>query len=451
MKKIFFSILVLSNSLHLISQSKQFDIFTCTPPKGFILNEDKTKLYYSKTEGKNYCQLFLFPAVTGTSDVEKDFKINWDFFARNAEQGVGDPVNKEEQEADGWKVIQGGAGGVYGGKPFVISVTTLTKDGVTFYIAAVFSDEKYITAVKEFTGSITPDINKYVKNSKQLPANPSVQTKTVATISNGISITKTNTNFDDGWHATALADYVQLKKEKTEVKIFYVDDKLDNAKSNMVDAPEYYWSHYVTPFYKVPSPEKWSGVSYPVVYFMEGQATELNTGRSCYVAIKIVYAGGANVILSITPDKNTLKQQFPHPDDMDRMLGYNKFAVTEKDVLGKWKSGTGGGIANYYNVYTGGYAYTVSLSTTDDFEFSADNSYHSEHNSASSNSAGTTFAALKYQGKFSVTDWELYASNRVEGKSKKFLAQFVAVKGGFLLQLTDSDYIPLVYTLFKVP
>ncbi|MBK7801823.1 MAG: hypothetical protein IPJ55_03930 [Chloracidobacterium sp.] len=56
---------------------------------------------------------------------------------------------------------------------------------------------------------------------------------------------------------------------------------------------------------------------------------------------------------------------------------------------------------------------------------------------------------MQYRGQFTVGDWDLTATNRVSGKAKKFWAQFQAVRGGFLLILTDSDYEPLRYTLFK--
>jgi hypothetical protein len=189
-------------------------------------------------------------------------------------------------------------------------------------------------------------------------------------------------------------------------------------------------------------------VEYPVIYFMEGQAVNKQTGKPCYVAIKIVYEGGARPIVSITPDAASYHRQFPHPNDLNRMQAYNKFAVTASDVVGHWNKSGGGGV-EYYNAYTGTYAGMSALSTTDEFTFTTNGTYSSVHNSANTNNGGTQFAALKYNGKFSVTDWELLATNRVGGKSKKFFAQFIAVKAGYLLQLTDSDYTPLVYTLYK--
>ncbi len=91
----------------------------------------------------------------------------------------------------------------------------------------------------------------------------------------------------------------------------------------------------------------------------------------------------------------------------------------------------------------------MHVSSADEFVFNSNGTYNSTHNSANVNSGSSKFASVKYNGTYSVSDWEVNAGNRVSGHTKKFLAQLIAVKGGFLLQLTDSEYTPLVYTLFK--
>jgi hypothetical protein len=189
-------------------------------------------------------------------------------------------------------------------------------------------------------------------------------------------------------------------------------------------------------------------VQYPVIYHIQADAVEKQTGKACFVAIKIVYSGGARPIVVIAANPNSYQQLFPHPNDMDRMLNYNKFAVTANDITGTWTGGGGNGV-EYYNAYSGTYAGMSAVSTADEFVFNSNGNYQSTHNSANMNNGSTKFSGIKYNGAFSVTDWEINAGNRVSGKTKKFIAQLIAVKGGFLLQLTDSDYRPLVYTLFK--
>ncbi len=427
-------------------QNKSFSIFSYTAPKGFVLKENNTKVFYERSEGKNYCQLFLYPAVSSQKGVEKDFEANWNFFARNASQGINDPETKAKDSANGWQVIFAGAKGRYNAKPFAIALSTLSKDGITFYAAAVFSDQKYLQTVQDFIGSIEPHAEKFVQGNSNaaviLPAG-----NTVAA-SRKNSITKFNTNFDDGWHATATADYVRVTKTGTEVRLHYIDAALDDARPNTIDAPEYYWSKYVTPNFNVSNPQKWAGVQYPVIYFMEGNAVEKQTGKHCYVAIKIVYSGGARPIVIIAPDQATYQQLFPHPNDADRMLNYNKFAVTITDIAGKW-SGSGGGGVEYYNAYSGTYAGMSAVSSTDEFIFNNNGTYSSMYRSASMNNGGAQFGGQDFKGNFSVTDWSIAATNRYGGKTTAFNAQLIAVKGGYLLYMSDPDNNSMHYTLFK--
>lgn len=448
MKYLSFIMLVfLSPPLQSQAQStKAFNICTYAAPKGFKLKESSTKIFYEKSEGKNYCQLFLYPAITGTGDIEKDFETNWNFFARNTSQGIGDPETKEKDSANGWQVVFAGARGTYNQKKFVITLTTLTKDDITFYAAAVFSDQKYLQTVQDFIGSIEPDAEKFVRNN---PADPADAPPAVTTIANGSSLmTKFNTNFDDGWHAAAGINYVQVTKAGTEVRLHYIDGALDDARPNTVDALEYYWSKYVEPYFTVSNPQKWAGVQYPVIYFMEGNAIEKKTGKQCYVAIKIVYSGGARPIVLIAPSQSSYQQQFPHPNDADKMLNYNKFAVTTADIIGKW-NGSGGGGVEYYNAYSGTYAGMSAVSSTDEFVFNNNGTYSSMYRAASMNNGGTQFGGQDFKGNFSVTDWSITATNRYGGKTTTYNAQLIAVKNGYLLYMSDKDNPSMNYTLFK--
>jgi hypothetical protein len=430
-----------------VSVKKNFDIFSYYNPKCFLLKDNKDKLFLSKTEGKNYCQLFIYSATTGENDVEKDFIKNWDFFARNPSEKVGDPETKESDSLNGWQIIFGAAKGVFNKQNYVITVSTFSKNDITFYIASVFTDEKYIPIAQEFIAGVVPDENKFVRNAQQQPQQNTTVTNNTQSSGN-MGITKSTTNFDDGWVANALADYVKLTKAGTELRLHYIDKALDDARPNTIDAPEYYWSKYVEPYFDVPAPEKWSGVQYPVIYHMQGNAVERATGKPCYVAIKIVYSGGARPIVVIAPTQNSYLQQFPHPNDIDPMLNANRFAVTVNDIIGTW-SGSGGGGVEYYNAYSGTYAGMSAVSSTDEFTFNNNNTYSSKYRSASMNNGGAQFGGQDFNGTFSITDWSITATNRFKGKTTTYNAQLIAVKGGYLLYLSDSENNSMNYTLFK--
>lgn len=426
--------------------TRTFNIFSYTAPKGFTLKESSAKIFYEKSEGKNYCQLFLYPAVTGTGDIEKDFETHWNFFARNASQGVSNPETKEKDSANGWQVIFAGARGSYNKKSFVITLTTLTKDDISFYAAAVFSDQKYMQAVQDFIGSIEPDAEKFVRNNTNIPAQETVVNTTIAKGSN--QITKPVTQFDDGGVSAVTDNYVKVTKDGIELRLHYIDKALDDARPNTIDAPEYYWSKYVEPYFTVSNVQKWSGVQYPVIYHLQANAVEKKTGRVCYVAIKIVYSGGARPIVVIAPSQNSYQQQYPHPSDIDPMLNANRFALTASDIIGTWK-GSGGGGVEYYSVYSGTYAGMSAVSSTDEFTFNSNSTYSSTYRSASMNNGGTQFGGQDFKGKFTVTDWSITATNRYGGKTTTYNAQLIAVKNGYLLYMSDKDNPSMSYTLFK--
>ncbi len=296
-----------------------------------------------------------------------------------------------------------------------------------------YGDELRLTE----TPSKTAENGSRTRNVAEVPA-----------ISSRSVITKTTTNFDDGWVAGPTADFVQLQRNGTEIRLFYVNGEWDNSRQNTVEPTDHYWSKTVLPYFNVSNIEKWSGVEYPVIYFLQADAVDKQTGNRSFVTMKIVYDGGARVIVTVAPNRAAYQQQFPHPNDLNKMLNYNKFGVSAQDLTGTWVGGGGGGV-EYYNAY--GYQGMSAVSTSDEFIFSQNGSYKSTHDSANMNGGSTRFAKVIYQGSVSVSDWELVATNRVSGKPKKFFCQFIAVRGGFLLMLTDSDYEPVRYTLFKKP
>ncbi|MBX9784119.1 MAG: hypothetical protein K2X48_12590 [Chitinophagaceae bacterium] len=427
-------------------QTKTFDIFSYKEPAGFELKENSKYLFYSKNEGKNYCQLFVYPAAVGEKDVEKDFKKNWDVFARNPLQKVGNPETTEyDTLSNNWYSLLGASKGVFNRQPFVITVSTFTKNDITYCVTSVFTDKKFIPIAQEFAAGVVPDEKKFAGTTIQ-QSTPNSNNNTITNSNHNITLS--TTNFDDGWVANAQADFVKLTKAGTEVRLHYIDKALDDARPNTIDAPEYYWSKYITPYFNTSNVQKWSGVQYPVIYHMQANAVDKATGKQFYVAIKIVYSGGARPIVVITPNQNSYNQQFPHPNDMDRMLNYNKFAVSINDVVGKW-NGSGGGGVEYYNVYSGTYAGMSAVSSTDEFVFNKDGTYNSTYRSASMNNSGAQFGGQDFKGTFSVTDWSITATNRYKGKTKQYNAQLIAVKGGYLLYMSDTDNSSMNYTLFK--
>lgn len=428
-----------------VTAQNTFNIFTYKAPEGFTLKENKEYLFCSKTEGKNYCQLFLFPAVSGQADVAKNFTKNWNFFARNPSQKIANPETTERDSLNGWQKYFGAAKGSFNQQIFAITVSTFTKHNISYYVARVFTDKKFVPVARQFIAGVVPDDKKLVRNNNQ----SLVKHVAVNIASTGASsITKPTTSFDDGWTTTVTSDYVKLYKAVTELRLHYIDKALDDARPNTIDAPEYYWSKYVEPHFNVSNIQKWSGVQYPVIYHMQANAVDKRTGKAFFVAIKIVYNGGARPIEVIAPNKSIYQQQFPHPNDLDPMLNANRFAVTVNDIIGTWK-GSGGGGVEYYNVYSATYAGMSAVSSTDEFTFNTNGTYSSTYRSASINNGGAQFGGQDFKGSFSVTDWSLTATNRDGGKTTTYNAQLIAVRNGCLLYMADASNPSMTYTLFK--
>jgi hypothetical protein len=426
-------------------QKGSFDIFSFTAPKGFITEKTADYAVVKKDNGVKYCNSFLMKARVSSGNAKTDFEADWQSHADK--QGVAKPANTNTGNQSGFTVTGGYGTATFNNQPFYILISTFTGKGITWCVVHYFNNESFSKDIGAFTASIVPNESKIaaLANQINLSSNP-VQTP-VAT-SGGMLMAKYVTNFNDGWTAAVKNDYVQVAKSGTEIRLYYVNEVLENQRPNTVEPEAWYWNKIVEPAFTAPNPQKWVQVTYPVIYFYEGDAIDKATGKQVYVAMKVIYEGGARVVVAITKNKTLYQQQYPHPNDLNRMLGYNKFAVTLSDMVGTWAKNGGNGV-EYYNAYTGGYTGMSAISTTDEFVFSNNGSYQSTHRSANTNNGGTQFSGMDYKGRVTVSDWELLATNRVGGKTKKFWCQLEAIKGGYLLILTDSDYEPLKYVLYR--
>lgn len=432
-----------------MAQTKTFDIFSYKEPLGFQLKENNKYLFYSKNDGKNYCQLFLYPAVTGTSDIEKDFKANWDFFARNPQQGVGDPVNREQQEAEGWKVIFAGAGGSYGGQAFVISLSTLTKGNITFYTAAVFSDQKYLPAVEEFTGSIMPDLKKFVQKTHPPAVTNTGNEKDNQPVSNGFQFT--TTNFDDGWVAIPKEDWVLATKGNIKVHIHYPNKQADEYNPDGDAALKIAWNILIAPRYS-------NAVN---MFFKDGdqffsrpnygsaEVTDNATGKRVYVVLyKRTYYTNNKYVEIIAPSQSAFEAMFGNYetnkanktwDALNNLQDYNKFAVAASDLKGTWTTDFGAAVS-YVNIYTGLDAGMYTSASTESFQFFNGGKYEWNLSVANGMVGNIRFQSAKSAGTVTVPDnWHIQFSD-IEGKPRKFEAMFSCIKGLRILWLDGKAY-----------
>jgi hypothetical protein len=213
----------------------------------------------------------------------------------------------------------------------------------------------------------------------------------------------------------------------------------------------YYWDAIVKPAFNtgqtfVREKEQYS---YGKEDIWEAAVTNKQTGKAGYLGMRLVFNnGGCRPIVVLATDKNSYYSLFGNDEDFTKMLSYNKFAVAQNDLIGKWKSFEAGSI-DYYSIYTGDYAGMATASTNDEFIFNSNGSYQSEHAGTITFNGSLSHGKSAYKGTFSVNQWNLTASNRGAGDPGEFSCQFEAVKGGVVLRLTNKKFTGMQMGLFK--
>jgi hypothetical protein len=260
----------------------------------------------------------------------------------------------------------------------------------------------------------------------------------------------TSTNFDDGWVATQTDDYVKVSKDKIVARIYYPVAMTEQMRPPVIEARYYFWNLLVIPQFTIINKWEWKEQgSYFQSDYLYAEAIEKSTGSNCFIGMDISFSsGGATPVLIIAPDKQTYESSFSHPDNLIKMLGYNRFAIAPSDLTGTWQGGDNVA-ANYYNTVTGNYAGMNFISMSDEFTFSANGDYTSKHSGASGMIGNTTTYKENYNGKATVTNWEIILPNRWEGKTDTFDAWFEAVRGGRVLRLVNKQATGIKYALVK--
>jgi hypothetical protein len=160
-----------------------------------------------------------------------------------------------------------------------------------------------------------PAVQSQPQVQPQAAAAPVVATTAQQVSTPSSAFTFTTTNFDDGWVSTIANDFVQVTKGNITVLLYYGFEITDELRSSNVEFSDYYWNQLVVPNYRVKSAYRYEeGVTYFRTYFIEGEAVNPQTGKSCYLALNVLVNSGVSTpVLAIAPDKNSYYQQFPEP------------------------------------------------------------------------------------------------------------------------------------------
>lgn len=279
---------------------------------------------------------------------------------------------------------------------------------------------------------------------------PSVQDAHIASAHDGYYFG--TTTFDDGWTATIHPDYILVKKAPYTCYLFYRVVMSEEMEPPMNNIDAYFWRRDVKPRFDVLTEDRRRAeFMFSPIEYTEGEAIDKATGRRVFVGMNVSRnSGGALNIVVVAPDKESYYKEFSQPENLERMLGYNKFAVAASDLIGHWSSSSGA-FAQMYYVATGGYAGMNAVSTSAEFWIEANGTYRSEHKGASGMVGSQQFFQQEYKGSYKMNgEWEVKMTNRYNGKDETFHCWFEVLRVGRILHLQDVQYSGMTYQLVKV-
>ncbi len=430
------------------AQQESFDLASYIPPKGWKKEVQPMMVTYSTTDKKNntWCQLGIIKSVASKGSIDLDFDSDWQELIATPYGSTQAPQVNAVQDADGWKIKGGGGNITVNQSAAIVLLTTITGFNLRISIVAMTNSQDYLKSIESFLGSL--DLKKPAavdsgagNNNNTLPTPPA---------GNNGGYTFTTTNFDDGWVASVQPDWIQVSKGSTTAYlhfgIAYTDETRNLSEEKRI---AYFWNMLVAPRHRVSNYViKPSATDYDRTYFADGDGIDISSGSQVHVALMITAENGfAKCIEIITPDKNTLTQQFPGFDKMKLLFNYNKFAVGPKDVLGDWGNSTSA-YGQYYYTATGNYAGMSGVSFNDKFNFKNGNNYHFEYVGVSGMVGSEQVYSEKKDGKYKVGNWEMVLTDNT-GKTTEYFAQFEAVRGGRILHMKNKKYSGLQYHLLK--
>jgi hypothetical protein len=219
------------------------------------------------------------------------------------------------------------------------------------------------------------------------------------------------------------------------------------------DLSQYCWARDVTPRFNVQNPVRVrdSRSVYPTEY-LEGEGTDRRTGKRVFVGMNAFLVNGiVRNVVATAPDEAAFHQLFPQPNDLERMMTYNKFAVGPSDLTGNWSSTSNQVTEMVYRETGLNAGMNINTSSTE-FFINADGSYTSKHVGAY-NIAGTTKVySDTYTGRYTTNgNWQVTFTNRHKGVAETFAAEFEIVPGGRILRLMNVESTGIRFNLRRVP
>lgn len=452
MKKIFF-FLALASFLESCSHAQQpsFDIMYYTAPKNWTKQASASSIQFTtedKTKG-TYCIITVLMSIPGTADSKTNFDAAWETVVKEMVKVSSAPEMQPVANENGWEAQTGYAPFESDGTKGVVLLTTSTGFGKMMNIIIMTNSDVYEKDMNTFMESVS--FRKITDNTNT----QKITTGTSNVINNGYTFN--TTNFDDGWNSTVNDDYVLSTKGNIKVYLSFIEKfNASEFAGTGKEARYHYWNTWVGKYFTTGDikAQTASALSDYSENYIEGWVNDKQTGERRYIGMVlniIAYTGTLSIIVASAPDAAQLRQQFPkadlkYPNDLLSMYSYNKFAVGKNDLPGTWSS-NGGGTVSWYSTTTGEYAGATGAALSDRFIFNANGTYSSEHKGGYGVVGNMNTYQQKYNGAYTVSNWQVTASKRWDGKTEQFSAWFEVVRGGRVLHLDAGA--GKSYTLYK--
>ena len=449
MKKYLLVLFILSG-FGSFAQPLTFDVFTATVPDGWTRDETaKSNINFTKInqQQKTWCRFLVYKSTVGSGNLRDDFNKEWSDLVVAANPGAGGPVMTEPVTENGWSVISGTGQFMFDNKNTTVILKTYSEGQRCASLLLMTNDPTgFESVINDFLSSvsITPD-----SNPVQPPSSESVgqQVQLPAPMVTGFQFN--TSNFDDGWTSVVKEDWVEVVKGDIRVLLHYPREEEKKYITQHDESTRFFWNLFVAPRYsQLRNFEMLNySISFEPAHFAGGLLRDNQTGQDVWVTL--FQKAKSGWIEIITKDKQQFVNTFGinNPDSyfmewepLLKLAGYNKFAVGENDLPGKWSNDFSGS-SSYYSVYTGIYTGSTTYASRVTFTFDKSKKYK-WHLVVASGGTGirTNVEQVNANGAYKhLSNWQLWFS-AIEKKPKTYNAYFSCIKGGRILWLQDTGY-----------
>jgi len=203
-KQLSISLLCVFFFTNAFAQKETFDLYTFTPPEGWIKNVEENFVSYIITNNKtkSWCRINIAKSTISKGSIEADFESEWqDLIVKNFHP-IGEPKVSEIQEAEGWKIKAGISKFIFENKEATVMLTSVSGFERCLSIVAMTNNDSYIKDVQAFIESIDLKKPDTAATQPQNNLQPTDNTEAPAVIGKWLKTSTSNSDYsmNNGLH-----------------------------------------------------------------------------------------------------------------------------------------------------------------------------------------------------------------------------------------------------------